>query len=114
MDVTSRAPAAGHDGSPGRVGPPPAPPPTRLDTMVVLDLLATVRRWRVHEPFVAGQADGLSRALIACLNAAHPVPRWLRRALLAYLLEALWERLRPAGDAARAWDQEVESLLARW
>ncbi len=82
--------------------------------MVALDLLATVRRWRVREPFVAGQADGLSRALIACLNAQRPVPRWLRHALLAYLLEALWERPRPADAATGDWNHEVEDLLARW
>jgi hypothetical protein len=81
--------------------------------MVVLDLLATARRWRVNDPFVAGQADGLSRALVSCLNAHHPVPRWLRHALLAYLMEALWERPRPA-SAPAAWDEEIERLLARW
>ena len=106
-------------GAAARVGPPPAPPPERLDTWTVLDLLATARRWRVNEPFVSGQADGLSRALVACLNAGRPAPRWLRDALVAFLLEALWERPRPAGGAAvaseaRAWDVERADLLRRW
>ncbi|HET7767415.1 MAG TPA: hypothetical protein VFN74_01495 [Chloroflexota bacterium] len=90
-----------------RVGPTPAPPPERLDTMVVLDLLATARRWRVNEPFVAGQIDGLSRALVACLNGGGEVPAWLRRELCGFLLEALWERGRPSAD-------EVSELAARW
>ena len=74
--------------------------------MVVLDLLATARRWRVNEPFVSGQTDGLSRALIACLNAGQPVPRWLRAELLAFLLEHLWEE-PPTPERVRA-------LLGRW
>jgi hypothetical protein len=99
-----------------RVGPPPAPPPDRLDTWTVLDLLATTRRWRVRDAFVAGQADGLSRSLVACLNAGRPVPRWLRVTLLEFLREALWERRRPARgepDAA-AWEDELSELLRRW
>jgi len=100
---------------PARVGPPPAPPPERLDTWTVLDLLATCRRWRVNEPFLCGQADGLARALVACLNAGRPVPRWLRSALLAFLLEALWERPRPTGSpGAVEWDAALADLLRRW
>ena len=75
--------------------------------MVVLDLLATARRWRVNEPFVAGQIDGLSRALVACLNGGGKAPVWLRRELCGFLLEALWERGRPAAD-------DVDELAARW
>lgn len=104
-----------------RVGPSPAPPPPRLDAMVVLDLLSTVRRWRVHEPFVTGQSDGLARALVACLNAGQPVPRWLRSTIVEYLVESLWEQPRPAGrrntadqDDARAWGATVATLVARW
>ncbi|HEU5317017.1 MAG TPA: hypothetical protein VFX49_12985 [Chloroflexota bacterium] len=92
---------------PARVGPRPAPPPERLDTWVVLDLLATTRRWRVNEPFVAGQTDGLARALVACLNAGDPVPHWLRTEIIAFLLEALWERSGSTGD-------ERAELAARW
>ena len=76
--------------------------------MIVLDLLATARRWRVHDPFVSGQADGLSRAMVACLNNGGAVPRWLRQELIEFLLEALWEQPRPA------WDREVNTLLRRW
>ena len=101
-----------------RVGPPPAPPPARLDTWTVLDLLATLRRWRVNEPFVAGQTDGLARALVACLNAEQAVPRWLREALLTFLLEALWERTRPTGGPSTpevvVWCRERDALLRRW
>ena len=108
----------GGDQSPARVGPTPAPPPERLDTWTVLDLLATARRWRVNEPFVAGQADGLARALVACLNAGQAAPRWLRAALLAFLLEALWDRPRPGAPAgpgaAAAGDAELHDLLRRW
>ena len=75
--------------------------------MVVLDLLATARRWRVNEPFVAGQIDGLSRALVACLNAGGEVPAWLRSELCAFLLDVLWERRRPT-------QQEITELAARW
>ena len=75
--------------------------------MVVLDLLATARRWRVNEPFVAGQIDGLSRALVACLNEGGEVPKWLRRELCAFLLGLLWERGRPSAD-------EVTELAGRW
>ena len=75
--------------------------------MAVLDLLATARRWRVHEPFIAGQIDGLSRALVACLNAGSDVPPWLRHELCGFLLEVLWERGRPTHD-------EVSELNARW
>ena len=75
--------------------------------MVVLDLLATARRWRVNEPFAAGQIDGLSRALVACLNGGAEVPPWLRHELCAFLLDALWERGRPTAD-------EVSDLAARW
>jgi hypothetical protein len=82
--------------------------------MIVLDLLATARRWQVHDAFVAGQGDGLSRALVACLNARRPVPRWLRETLLIYLMEALWESPRPAGAAGRSWDASLHVLLARW
>jgi hypothetical protein len=74
--------------------------------MTVLDLLATVRRWRVNEAFVSGQADGLTRALIACLNARQAVPRWLRAEILTFLLKELWEE-RPARD-------RVAGLLATW
>jgi hypothetical protein len=102
----------------GRVGPTPAPPPDRLDTWTVLDLLATTRRWRVNEPFVAGQTDGLSRALIACLNAKQPVPRWLREAIITLLLEALWDQPRPRGGTAvpvvAAWLTRRDTLLGRW
>jgi hypothetical protein len=84
----------------------------------VLDLLATLRRWRIHEPFVAGQTDGLSRALVACLDAGRPVPRWLRVAIVGFLLEALWERPRPSGAgadaAAAAWMAERDALARRW
>ena len=73
----------------------------------MLDLLATARRWRMNEPFVAGQIDGLSRALVACLNADSEVPKWLRRELCAFLLDVLWERGRPTAD-------EVRELTARW
>ena len=90
-----------------RVGPVPSPPPERLDTWSVLDLLATTRRWRVHQPFVAGQTDGLARALVACLNSGESVPRWLRAEITAFLLEALWER-----DPLSAG--EKEDLLNRW
>ncbi len=100
---------------PARVGSPPAAPPERLDTWTVLDLLATCRRWRVNEPFVSGQADGLARALVSCLNAGRPVPRWLRAALLVFLLETLWERPRPAGPPGDAeWDAALADLLRRW
>ena len=75
--------------------------------MTVLDLLATARRWRVNEPFIAGQIEGLSRALVACLNAGGDVPDWLRHELCGFLLEALWERGRPSDD-------EVSNLAARW
>ena len=74
--------------------------------MVVLDLLATARRWRVNEPFVSGQTDGLSRALIACLNARQPAPRWLRAELIAFLLEHLWEE-PPTRD-------RVNRILGSW
>ena len=98
-----------------RVGPRPEPAPDRLNTWTVLDLLATTRRWRVREAFVAGQADGLARALIACLNRGQAAPPWLRRALLAFLLEALWEQPPPATAAAQAaWDATVEDLVRRW
>ena len=100
-----------------RVGPKPAPPPDRLDTWVVLDLLATARRWRVRDQFVAGQTDGLSRCLVACLNAGEPVPVWLRRELVGFLLEALWEEPRPSGTGAQIaadWDAKRDSLLGRW
>ena len=73
----------------------------------MLDLLATARRWRVNDPFVSGQTDGLSRALVACLNAGEAVPRWLRATLVTFLLEALWER-RPATP------EERDDLLSRW
>jgi hypothetical protein len=92
---------------PARIGPTPAPPPERLDTWTVLDLLATARRWRVNDPFVAGQTDGLSRALVACLNAGEPVPQWLRAEIASFLLHALWERERPSL-------QERTELAARW
>jgi len=75
--------------------------------MTVMDLLATTRRWRVNEPFVAGQTDGLSRALVACLNAGQPAPRWLRFEITRFLLEALWERKRPS-------PAECEDLVSRW
>ncbi len=75
--------------------------------MTVMDLLATTRRWRVNEPFVAGQTDGLSRALVACLNAGERAPRWLRVEITRFLLEALWERERPT-------TAECEALAARW
>jgi hypothetical protein len=90
-----------------RVGPPPEPPPERLDTWMVLDLLATTRRWRVRDAFVAGQTDGLSRALVACLNSEQSPPSWLRAEIVAFLLEALWERKRPSA-------RDKEELLARW
>jgi len=90
-----------------RVGPAPGPPPERLDTWTVLDLLATARRWRVNEPFIAGQIDGLSRALVACLNAGDEVPPWLRRELCGFLLEVLWERGKPTAD-------ETAALAERW
>jgi hypothetical protein len=82
----------------------------------VLDLRATLRRWRVSEPFVAGQTDGLGRALVACLNAERPVPRWLRETIVGLLLEALWERPRPRDDAtaAAAWTRERDALVRRW
>ena len=72
----------------------------------------------MNEPFVAGQADGLARALVACLNAGQAAPRWLQAALLSFLLEALWERPRPGtpygpGTAA-AGDTELDDLLRRW
>ncbi|MGH2371372.1 MAG: hypothetical protein ACRDI2_24625 [Chloroflexota bacterium] len=105
-------------GSLARVGPKPGPPPAHLDTWTVLDLLATARRWRVHEPFVAGQTDGLSLALVACLNAGQPVPRWLREALLSFLLEALWERPprtgHPTSGGAASPDDELAELLRHW
>ena len=75
--------------------------------MVVLDLLATARRWRVNEPFIAGQIDGLSRALVACLNAGSDVPLWLRAELCGFLLEVLWERGRPTQD-------QVADFASRW
>lgn len=90
-----------------RVGPPPGPPPERIDVMVALDLLATARRWRVRDAFVCGQADGLSRALVACLNAGDAPPIWLRRALLEYLLGALWEQ-------SPVRQEDVDRLLATW
>jgi hypothetical protein len=93
--------------STARVGPTPEPPPERLDTWTVLDLLATTRRWRVNDPFVAGQTDGLSRALIACLNDGQRVPRWLRAEIVTFLLEALWEQGKP-GVTMR------DTLVARW
>jgi hypothetical protein len=76
-----------------------------------MDLLATARRWRVNEPFVSGQLDGVSQALVACLNAGRPAPRWLRRLIVAMLLQTLWEQLN-TGDAT--WDHSVESLTRRW
>lgn len=75
--------------------------------MTVMDLLATTRRWRVNEPFVAGQTDGLSRALVACLNAGETAPHWLRVEITRLLLEALWEHERPT-------TAECEALVARW
>lgn len=120
-DAISNQPSAPPSGAgaPARVGPRPAPPPERLDTWTVLDLLATARRWRVNEPFVAGQIDGLSRALVACLNAEQAMPRWLRETLLAFLLEVLWEQPRPAGRDAGAqqiaeWDAALAGLLRCW
>lgn len=98
---------SGMSRAPQRVGPRPEPPPERLDTWTVLDLLATTRRWRVNEPFVAGQTDGLSRALVACLNAGEPVPTWLRAEIAGFLLEALWEHDKPSAA-------EKADLLARW
>ena len=95
------------DATPQRVGPKPEPPPERLDTWTVLDLLATARRWRVNEPFVAGQIDGLSRALVGCLNAGETVPLWLRAEIVGLLLEALWEREKPSAA-------DKEDLLRRW
>ncbi|MGI8424341.1 MAG: hypothetical protein ACR2NO_09575 [Chloroflexota bacterium] len=94
-------------GPPARVGPTPAPPPERLDTWTVLDLLATTRRWRVNEPFIAGQTDGLARAMVACLNAGEDVPEWLRAELCGFLLEALWERDKPIPE-------ERARLVKRW
>ncbi|HEV2123718.1 MAG TPA: hypothetical protein VGW38_13220 [Chloroflexota bacterium] len=99
-----------------RVGPAPAPPPERLNTWTVLDLLATTRRWRVNEPFIAGQTDGLSRALVSCLNARQPVPRWLRETIVGFLLEALWERPRLADGSSNgaSWEEERDDLVWRW
>ena len=90
-----------------RVGPTPGPPPERWDTMTVLDLLATARRWRLNEGFVSGQADGLTRALVGCLNAGEAAPGWLRREITRFLWEALWERERATGA-------EVDELVGRW
>jgi len=75
--------------------------------MTVLDLLATTRRWRVNDVFVSGQTDGLTRALVACVNAGEAAPGWLRTEITRFLLEALWERGRVSGD-------EVEALVGRW
>lgn len=75
--------------------------------MTVMDLLATTRRWRVNEPFVAGQTDGLSRALVACLNAGETAPRWLRAEITRFLLAALWERERVSAE-------ECDDLTSRW
>jgi hypothetical protein len=73
----------------------------------VLDLLATARRWRVNDPFVAGQTDGLTRALVACLNSGQRVPRWLRAEIVGFLIEALWERGKPSASVR-------DELLGRW
>ncbi len=98
-----------------RVGPVPDPPPDRLTAWVVLDLLATARRWRARDQFIAGRVDALGAAIVDCLNAGHPVPGWLRRTVVGALLDHLWEYPRPVDAAgARDWAEARDALASLW
>lgn len=101
--------------NPDRVGPVPEPPPDRLTAWVVLDLLATARRWRARDQFIAGRVDALGEALVACLNTGAPAPRWLRQTMVGALMDHLWEYPRPSdADGAREWDGSRDALVGLW
>ncbi|MFZ4384145.1 MAG: hypothetical protein ACOYOM_04285 [Chloroflexota bacterium] len=101
--------------NPDRVGPTPDAPPDRLTAWVVLDLLATARRWRARDQFIAGRVDALGETLVACLNTGAPAPRWLRQTLVGALMDHLWEYPRPSDrDGARTWDQSRDALVGLW
>ncbi len=98
-----------------RVGPIPVPPPDRLTAWVVLDLLATARRWRARDQFIAGRIDALGDALVACLNSGAPAPRWLRQTIVGALMDHLWAYTRPSdADGARVWDESRDALVGLW
>ncbi|MSQ43215.1 MAG: hypothetical protein EXR45_03255 [Chloroflexi bacterium] len=101
--------------SPDRVGPFPEPPPDRLTAWVVLDLLATARRWRARDQFIAGRVDALGEALVACLNTGAPAPRWLRQTIVGALMDHLWEYPRPSdADGAGVWHASRDALVGLW
>lgn len=101
--------------NPDRVGPVPEPPPDRLTAWVVLDLLATARRWRARDQFIAGRVDALGEALVACLNSGAPAPRWLRQTMVGALMDHLWEYPRPSdAHGAREWDGSRDALVGLW
>ncbi len=101
--------------NPDRVGPVPDPPPDRLSAWVILDLLATARRWRARDQFIAGRVDALGETLVACLNAGAPAPKWLRQAVVGALMDHLWEFPRPShADGARVWDRSRDALVGLW
>lgn len=100
---------------PDRVGPTPEPPPDRLTAWIVLDLLATARRWRARDQFIAGRVDALGAAVVACLNAGQPIPRWLRQEVVGSLLDHLWEYAKPPDSAgASAWVTTRDALVSLW
>ena len=100
---------------PDRVGPVPDPPPDRLTAWIVLDLLATARRWRARDQFIAGRIDALGASVVACLNAGQPVPRWLRRVVVSALLDHLWEYPKPTDQAgATEWEAARDGIVSLW
>jgi hypothetical protein len=105
-----------HDeGHPDRVGPVPEPPPERLTSWIVLDLLATARRWRARDQFIAGRVDALGATVIACLNSGRPIPRWLRQVVIGALLDHLWEYPKPIDPkGASEWMVARDGLVTLW
>jgi hypothetical protein len=102
-------------GHPDRVGPVPEAPPERLTSWIVLDLLATARRWRARDQFIAGRIDALGAAVVACLNAGQPVPRWLRQLVVGSLLDHLWEYRKPSDPPGAAeWAAARDGLVSLW
>jgi hypothetical protein len=98
-----------------RVGPAPEPPPDRLTAWIVLDLLATARRWRARDQFIAGRVDALGASIVACLNAGRPVPRWMRQVVIGALLDHLWEYPKPSDQqGADAWTAARDGLVSLW
>ena len=98
-----------------RVGPAPEPPPDRLTAWVVLDLLATARRWRARDPFIAGRIDALGSTVVACLNTGRPVPRWLRQLVVGALLDHLWEYPKPTdAHGASEWTAARDGIVSLW